>query len=57
MESNCEHKFVHLDTKKTRQSNGWTDYFKRVDTYFCEKCLEEKEKIKEASERYAPDWY
>jgi hypothetical protein len=54
---NCEHKFVHLETKKTRRSDSWYDHFKRIDTFFCEKCLEEKVKIKEIYSRDIPDWY
>lgn len=54
---NCEHKFVHLDTKKTRESNGWSTIFKRTDTYFCEKCLSEEVKVRQACEREEPDWY
>lgn len=52
-----EHKFVHLETKRsTKMSNyqsGWT----RIDTFFCEKCLVYKDKKQEEWSRDKPSWY
>lgn len=55
----CEHKFVHLDTNKKWESTGGYGqyYYKRIDTFFCEKCLEYKDKLKETYSRERPDWF
>jgi hypothetical protein len=58
----CEHKFVHLETVKekpryipnTSITSGW----KRVDRFFCEKCLETIEKVQtEPHWKDQPDWF
>ncbi|MGG1659495.1 hypothetical protein [Brevibacillus sp. NRS-1366] len=53
----CEHKFVYLDTKRLRENAGYNDHFKRIDTFFCEKCLEYIDKVQEGYARGKPDWY
>ncbi len=45
--NDCEHKFVHLGTKKIpaeRPSFGFSPAkdWERIDVFFCEKCLEKK---------------
>jgi predicted metal-dependent hydrolase len=55
----CEHRFVHYDTKNNKEyfvTTGMSLYT-RIDYFYCEKCLEEKEKRKSESSRYAPEWY
>ena len=40
----CEHKWVHLETIRNEIfTPGYSNEFKRVDIYYCEKCLEQKE--------------
>lgn len=54
----CTHKFVFLRTAKwTDDAGGYNTRFIRVDTFFCEKCLEQKEVRKEDFARDTPDWY
>lgn len=55
----CEHKFVHLETVKLRPSRGpLSRQWKRIDRFFCEKCLEEREKVKTAEHwEEQPDWW
>jgi hypothetical protein len=56
--NNCDHKFVHLDTTRwTDMSGTYAIGFFKVDRFFCEKCLEQKEVKKEAWQRDTPDWY
>ena len=55
----CEHKYIHYDTNKQKQSRiGYPqDYYKRVDLFYCEKCLDYTEKVREEHCIYKPDWY
>lgn len=60
----CEHKYVHKETTRERISYGRSssrcEDFVQTDTYFCEKCLEEKTVKKEwcGQPHYSdcPDW-
>ena len=63
MSEQCEHEYKHMETVKVvgqRPSIG-IDYgrqWKRVDRFYCSKCLETKEKIQTAEgweER--PKWF
>lgn len=47
MKPDCEHKYIHLETKKTsaeRPSFGYSAAvdWERIDIFYCEKCLEKK---------------
>ncbi|QDV86948.1 beta-glucosidase [Planctomycetes bacterium TBK1r] len=54
----CEHRFVHLDTKKKDcYGGGYQTHFVRVDRFFCEKCLEEKVIKKDEYSRDTPEWF
>ncbi len=60
MEENvtCEHRFVFLRSVKwTDDSGSYNTHFFRVDTFFCEKCLEQKEVKKDEYSRETPNWY
>ena len=54
-----DHRLVHLDTKKYRESQGFNDKFTRIDRFYCEKCGEIITKRKEGYARYENelDWY
>ena len=40
----CEHKWVWRNaSKRNDRGGGYNTHFIRVDYYFCEKCLEQKE--------------
>jgi len=61
MSENCEHKYAHLrTTDRGYYLNLDSRYvlIKRSDTFFCEKCLHEVEKVKEYSGILSnrPDW-
>ena len=55
----CEHKYVHLDTSRNCESqrHGYNKQWKRIDRFFCEKCLEIETKIRTACEMDEPEWY
>ncbi len=55
----CEHKYVHYDCKKSQKYfviTGMTEWT-RIDYFFCEKCLDEKEKRKHEVSRDRPEWF
>lgn len=55
---NCKHKFVFLRTSRSTDDSGaYNTKFTRVDTFFCEHCLEYKEVKKEEWSRDTPAWY
>ena len=58
----CEHKFVHLETIKEESrwvpnTSGQYSPWKRIDRFFCEKCLEISEKRREEYSQKKPDWF
>jgi hypothetical protein len=53
----CEHKYVYMETVKSDKHDGRLIHYKKVDRYFCEKCLDQKDKIKEDWSRERPEWY
>jgi hypothetical protein len=55
----CEHKYVHYDCRKRQKylvTTGMTEWT-RIDYFFCEKCLDEKEKRKHEISRDKPELY
>lgn len=56
----CEHKWVFQcsDFQKGKRSQ-YKDYFKRIDTFYCEKCLEIKEVVVKEEDTFGdkPYWY
>jgi hypothetical protein len=64
MTRECDHKFVHLKTKKIRESRpvfGFDVDWTRIDTFICERCLKKKVIKQIASvieyENREPDWW
>ena len=59
----CEHKFVFMETVRQHgimPSFGYYDAvdWKRIDRFYCEKCLEIKEIVKtEYGYKDKPDWF
>ena len=54
----CEHKWVFQESSYKHSFGNCNDVFERIDTYYCEKCLEQKEIIaKQESARSSPYWY
>jgi hypothetical protein len=52
-----EHKWVHINTAYSQESRGYNTDWNRHDTYFCEKCLEQKTVTKTECSREKPEWY
>lgn len=58
MENNCEHKWVYQCTDYKCDRGGYASQYTKIDTYYCERCLEQKEIIaKDVSSREKPYWY
>lgn len=53
----CDHNFVFLRTAKWTNDSGYNIQFNRLETFFCSKCLEQKEVRKQEYARETPDWY
>jgi hypothetical protein len=55
----CDHKYVHFDCKKRQEYSVTTGMtlWTRIDYFFCEKCLDEKEKRKHETSRDKPEWF
>jgi hypothetical protein len=55
----CEHKWVLMETVKQQGYSGYgSQQWKRIDRFYCEKCLEIKELVKTAPGYYdKPDWF
>lgn len=54
----CEHDFRHLETLygyKYREYGNTT--YTRTDRFYCCRCLENKEVVKEEDSRETPDWF
>jgi hypothetical protein len=54
----CQHRYVVLRSARwTDDSGSYNTHFIRLDTFFCEHCLDQKEVRKEEYSRDTPDWY
>ncbi|MFA5322132.1 MAG: hypothetical protein WC373_05605 [Smithella sp.] len=59
----CEHKWVYMETVRRHAKTASPGYsaqidWKRVDRFYCEKCLEVKELTKTAPGYYEkPEWF
>ena len=56
----CVHKWVYIESRYTRDViEGKGILYKRTDRFYCEKCLAEKDIVKEElnSEWTVPDWW
>lgn len=52
-----EHKFIFIESIKRRERAGHNDLFRKIDRFFCERCLETREVEKHEYSRDIPDWY
>jgi hypothetical protein len=57
MQNQCEHDWVHMDTIKRNMSAGYNNEWKRIDLFYCKKCLEQRQSEKHSYQREKPDWY
>ncbi|MBP1631190.1 MAG: hypothetical protein H6Q15_2083 [Bacteroidetes bacterium] len=58
MSEKCEHKWVFMESICKKRLYGTT--YERIDLFFCEKCLGQKQTKKEArigDGEPEPDWY
>lgn len=58
----CEHRWVYQMSDYTQEKVGYYSYkYARIDTYYCEKCCEIKEKIAKMETKDItnglPAWY
>jgi hypothetical protein len=56
----CDHKWVLMNTRKSckgASEYGYQIKYIKVMQFFCEKCLETKEKRLETFSKETPDWY
>jgi hypothetical protein len=54
----CKHKWVFQSSEYKFSRGTYNNNYYRLDTYYCEKCLEVKEiEAKSECDRYAPYWY
>ena len=53
----CEHKWVHMDTKKHYENRDFNTMFVRIDSFYCENCCEIKLVSKSDYTREEPGWY
>lgn len=54
----CQHRWRHMASQKFKDAdNGYLCRHVRIDTFFCEVCLEQKDVKKEEWSRKTPDWY
>lgn len=56
-EKKCDHKWVHLSTHYRKKEDRYAARFIRMDIFFCEKCCEKKEVVKEEYAMLAPVWW
>lgn len=56
-DSECEHKWVFIDSIYGSESGTYQIGWKRLDRFFCEKCLQQKEVKKEEWNRETPAWW
>lgn len=53
----CEHKWI-FQRSDFKKEKGGLDKYQRIDTYFCEKCLEIRELVsKEGKGAVEPYWF
>lgn len=55
--NNCEHNFQYMGSSKISNSSGYNIIYKKIDYFYCTKCLEQKEVRKEEYSRDIPEWY
>ena len=53
----CEHNFQYMGSSKRKNTSGYSIYFKKIDYFYCTKCLEQKEIEMSEYSREVPDWY
>lgn len=53
----CDHKYIHESIHYESETFSYNTRYKKLDIYFCEKCLSKKEIIKEEYGREIPLWW
>lgn len=58
LEKVCEHRWVFIESHyKADSSGGYNICYSRLDRFYCEKCLEQKEVTKREHSREKPEWF
>lgn len=55
--SDCEHKWVFLETKRRRNEGAYQANWILTERFFCEKCLEQQTVTKDEWSRDPPEWW
>lgn len=56
--SECKHNYEHLDTQYLYYSRTFGNpTYKRIDRFYCTKCCDLKEIVKEETNCYIPEWF
>lgn len=53
----CDHRYVFLRSDTHEEFRGYQTTYTRIDYFFCEKCLEQRELRKTGSDRSQPEWF
>lgn len=53
----CEHQWVFIESHYKSESGSYQIFWKRLDRFYCSKCLEEREVRKQECNRDTPDWW
>lgn len=53
----CSHRYVLLRSARWTEDSGYNTHFQRLDVFFCESCLEQKEISRDEYSRGTPAWY
>lgn len=57
-DSECDHEYQHLETIRTCDNEGgYSLEYKRIDRFFCRRCLDQREIVKRDWCREKPEWY
>lgn len=53
----CEHQWVFIESKYSSDPGAYQICWKRLDRFYCQKCLEQKEVKKQEWDREKPEWF
>ncbi len=53
----CKHRYVLLRSARWTEDSGYNTRFRRLDVFYCESCLEQKEIPRDEYSRETPNWY
>jgi hypothetical protein len=57
MNEPCEHKWIFQESHYSKEWGSYQNEYKKMDIYYCEKCLERKEILRSEYSRGEPLWW